>query len=340
MNGKEITIADIAERLGISYATVSRALTDHPRISKQTKKKVNDLAESLGYQPNHNARSLRLQKTKTLGVIVPRLNSLFMSAVIAGMEDTAQEHGYNLIISQSSELLEIEKQNVKTMFNSRVDGLMASVTYQTKDTEHFGLFFKRGIPVIFVDRCIGEEENFSVVIDNKRAGYQATKHLLEHGCRNILHITADSHVNVYKDRLAGFKEALSGYNLKFEPQNLLIADLSFESGEKAAQAILNMNPRPDGIFVANDNCAVGCMVALKEAGVKIPHEIAFVGFNNDLVSRVVEPRLSSINYPGYELGAITTRELINKLSGSETLQMADKIVVKSELVIRESSLKG
>lgn len=339
MSNKEVTITDIALKLGISYATVSRALADHPRISLKTKKRVNELATSLGYRPNNYARNLRDQKTYTIGVIVPRLNSLFMSAVIAGMEATAQENGYSLLISQSSESVEIERQNIKTMYNSRVDGLLVSVAYDTTDSDHFSLFFKKNIPVVFFDRHIEGNQNLCVVIDNKKAGYTATKHLIDEGCNNILHITANSRVNVYSERLAGYQQALTESGTQLNENSVLFTDLSFEAGEKAAETIVQMHPRPDGLFIANDTCAAGCVVALKQRGIKIPEDIAVVGFNNDIVAKVVEPHLSTIDYPGYELGAIAAKQLIDRLNGHTGSAIANSMIIRSELVVRRSSLK-
>jgi LacI family transcriptional regulator len=334
---KEITIYDIADKLNISIATVSRALKDDPVVNKKTKKKIFELAEELGYRSNHFARNLRNQRTETIGVIVPRLNSYFMSTVIAGIENVANSEGYNLIISQSSESEQKEKMNAKTMFNNRVDGLLVSLSYDTNDISHFDQFSRKDIPVIFFDR--GEQhENFTnVVIDNRKAAYEATKHLIKEGCKRIVHITAKPKRNVYVNRLNGFKQALTENNIDFKDEYLVIGNLSLEAGMEAAEVILKMDPLPDGVFVANDNCAVGCMLSLKQAGVLIPGNIAFVGFNNDPVSKVIEPNLTTINYPGYEMGEVAARNLINHLNGTYTIHSTNTIVLRSELIIRASS---
>ena len=334
---KEITIYDIADKLNISIATVSRALKDDPVVNKKTKKKIFELAEELGYRSNHFARNLRNQRTETIGVIVPRLNSYFMSTVIAGIENVANSEGYNLIISQSSESEQKEKMNAKTMFNNRVDGLLVSLSYDTNDISHFDQFSRKDIPVIFFDR--GEQhENFTnVVIDNRKAAYEATKHLIKEGCKRIVHITAKPKRNVYVNRLNGFKQALTENNIDFKDEYLVIGNLSLEAGIEAAEVILKMDPLPDGVFVANDNCAVGCMLSLKQAGVLIPENIAFVGFNNDPVSKVIEPNLTTINYPGYEMGEVAARNLIDHLNGTFTIHSTNTIVLRSELIIRASS---
>lgn len=336
---KEVTIYDIARKLNVSPTTVSRGLQDHPTISEKTKKKILVLVEEMGYRSNHFARNLRQQQTKTIGVIVPRLNSVFMASVISGMENIANAEGYNLLISQSSENLSKEEANVRTMFHNRVDGLLVSLAYDTKDLSHFDSFRKKNIPVIFFDRTMENNDHTSVLIDNRRAAYEMTRHLLMQGCRDLVHITALQNLRVYKDRLKGFKDALADFDLPFKKERVLIGDLTMEAGITAAESILQMNPLPDGVFAANDNGAVGCMLALKKKGIRIPEDIAFGGFNNDSVAQVIEPNLTTINYPGYEMGEVATRLLINHLSGLSLMTQANAILLRSELIVRASSLK-
>lgn len=334
---KEVTIYDLAEKLEISPATVSRALQDHPSISKKTKKKIFELAEELGYRTNNFARNLRSKNTNTIGVIVPRLDSYFMSTVIAGIENTAGSHGYQIIISQSSEQVKKEATSVNTLFSSRVDGLLVSLAYDTEDLSHFDVFLKKKVPIIFFDRVTDYDGCLSILIDNRKAACEATKHLIQQGCRRIVHLTALPRRNVYIGRLEGYKQALKEANLPFQEELVLIDDLSQEAGERAAKIISQMNPLPDGVFVANDNCATVCMVALKKMGIRIPEDIAFVGFNNDPVCRVVEPNLTTINYPGYQMGQVAARSLINHLSGVVNIHATSAITLRAELVVRESS---
>ena len=211
---KEITIYDIAKRLNYSPATVSRALNNHPAIRDDTKELINATAEQMGYRSNTFASNLRRQKTSILGVIVPRLNSNFMSSVLSAMETVANDTSYNLIITQSLESVHKEIANAKTLFNSRVDGLLVSVAYDTQSIEHFETFIRKGIPVLFFDRVIRHPQCVSIVIDNNWAGYEATKHLIEQGCRRIAHITGPIRRNVYADRLAGYRRALADYDIR------------------------------------------------------------------------------------------------------------------------------
>jgi LacI family transcriptional regulator len=338
---KDVTIYDIAAQLDVSVATVSRALRDDPVVSDKTKAKIFELADKHGYQVNHFARNLRKQTTNTIGVIVPRLNSYFMASVIAGIEQVANAAGYNLIISQSSESTERERTVAKTMFNNRVDGLLVSLSYHTDSLEHFERFAQKNIPVIFFDRTYEGNKDFtSIRINNRQSGYEATKHLLEQGCRRIVHITVSGTQSIYRERFGGYKQALAEYGITPDPELVYLGDLSLESGAAAARYILSLANRPDGVFVANDNCAAGCLITLKKEGIRIPQDIALVGFNNDPVCRIAEPNLSSIHYPGYEMGELAARSLINHLNGASDIQLTQSILLRSDLIERQSSLKS
>ncbi|GAB3820826.1 LacI family DNA-binding transcriptional regulator [Pontibacter rugosus] len=336
---KETTIYDIAKELSISPTTVSRGLNNHPAVNKDTKQKIFEVATQMGYRSNTFASSLRKQRTNTIGVIVPLLNSNFQSSVMAGMEKIANEAGYNLIISQSLETVQKEITNAKTMFDNRVDGLLVSIAYDTENIDHFEPFFSKGIPLLFYDRVPEHKKCTSIVIDNTQAAYTATSHLIEQGCKNIVHISGNLKVNVYKERLKGFKYALMDNDIPIVDSSVIVTDLSEEAGIKAAKQIIQMDPMPDGVFVSNDYCAVSCIKTLKQAGISIPKDIAVVGFNNDPITRIIEPNLSSVNYPGYEMGEMAVRTLINYLDGASDVSITNTITLRSELVVRESTGK-
>ncbi|GEP98898.1 LacI family DNA-binding transcriptional regulator [Chitinophaga cymbidii] len=338
---REVTIYDIAKHLNISAATVSRGLKNNPMINKNTRKKIADAAKQLGYQSNTFASSLRSKHTHTLGVLVPRLNSYFMSSVLAGMENAANRHGYNLIIAQSLEDAEKEKLNAETMFNKRVDGLLISLSYNTQHINHLEPFFKRKIPVVFFDRVYPHNESTSIVINNYGAAYNITQHLIEQGCRRIMHLGGNVLRNVYKDRLDGYRQALNDNRLPVIQQLYLTSNLSEQAGIEAARYILDMAPddRPDAVFSANDTAAVYCMLTLKAAGIRIPEDIAFAGFNNDPISKVIEPNLTTVDYSGDTVGNTAVTNLINHLKGDSNLYITNSITLRSDLVIRASSLK-
>jgi LacI family transcriptional regulator len=335
---KDITIYDIAEALNLSPATVSRGLKEHPSIRKDTRKKILDKAKEMGYRQNLFASNLRRNRTNTIGVIVPRLNSYFMSATIAGMEKIANQAGYNLVISQSMESIAKEVANVKTLYNSRVDGLLVSLAYTTDDISHFEDLLDKGVPLIFFDRVFDHPQCTSIVIDNYKAAYEVTHHLISQGCKRIVHITASLKRNVYADRLKGYKHALSDNGIPFDEKLVFVNNLSEQSGVEVSRIILQMDPRPDAIFSTNDICSVSCIRELKQAGVKIPEEIAVAGFNNDPLSKVIEPNLTTINYPGQEMGEVAASTLIRRLDLQHGASL-NTIVLRHELLVRESSLR-
>lgn len=297
-----------------------------------------DAARQMGYQHNIFASNLRKKRTNTIGVIVPRLNSYFMAAVIAGIEKVASHANYNLIISQSLESVKKEMANVDIMFNSRVDGLLVSLAGDNEDIDHFHFLQKKEIPLIFFDRVCKGLHCTSIVIDNYKAGYDITHHLLEQGCKRIVHITGNLHAHVYAERLKGYQQALADHDITFDESLLFISNLSDQAGAEAAQHVCDMHPLPDGIFAANDTSAVACMTALAEKGIKIPEEIAIAGFNNDPISRLVRPKLTTIHYPGQEMGKVAAATLISSLN---TLSAASQntTVLQHELIIRPSSIK-
>lgn len=336
---KEATIYDIARHLGVSPATVSRALNGHPGINAHTVEKVNKAAQALGYQSNRFASNLRKQRSNTLGVIVPRLNSFVMSSILAGMERVANVGGYNLIISQSLELERKEIENARTLFNSRVDALLISLAFDTDTFDHINSFIEKKIPVVFFDRVIDHPSCTSVVIDNFKEGYEATRHLIEQGCKNLLHVTGSLKRNVYRDRLRGFESAVREFGLAYTDDSLLITQFDAEAPNAVMDRIAAMPVRPDGIFFTNDACAASTIILMKKAGYRIPEDMAVVGFNDDPISKVVEPNLTTVHYPAMEMGEIAVQTIISHLEGNLNVNQGSAIVLRSEMVVRESSVK-
>jgi LacI family transcriptional regulator len=339
IKGKEVTIYDLARKLNISIATVSRALNNDPVVSKKTKKSVFDLARELGYRHNRFASNLRKQTTNTIGVIVHELNSNFITSVLAGIESITTDAGYDLIIAHSSESYEKEKANALNLFHKRVDGLISSLSFDTTSLDHFKVFDDKKIPVVFFDRVEENTDTIKVIIDNYRCGYLATKHLIDQGCKRIAMVTASLKRNVYAQRHKGYVDAQYDNKLSIDEKLLMIKDLKEASALECAMEILEMDPRPDGLFITSDFVAALVMQTLKENGMRIPEDIAVVGFNNDAISRVVEPHLTTINYPGFDMGEIVARNLINHLKGISDIKQTSTIIVRSELVVRGSSLK-
>ena len=338
-SNKEVTIYDVAKALNISPSTVSRGLKDHPHIKQETKKNIIAVAKEMGYQQNKFASNLRQKHTNTIGVVVPKLNSYFMATVIAGVEKITSQNGYGLIISQSQESWKKEISCISTLFNSRVDGLLVSLAFDTKNLDHFNILLNKDIPVVFFDRVADCNGCMSIVIDNYKAGYEATSHLIEQGCNRIVHIGGNLMRNVYSDRFRGYKQALADNGIEFDQHLVIISDMNGQAGTDAAKKILKMVPRPDGIFTSNDSTAVSAIVELERAGVNIPDDIAVVGFNNEPISKVIKPNLTTIDYPAREIGEISATSLINKLKNSQSANFST-IILKHKLISRQSSIRN
>ena len=336
---KDITIYDLAKELNLSAATISRALKDHPAINKNTKKKIVEKAEERGYRSNNFASNLRKQKSHTIGVIVHELNSNFITSVLAGIEKITTIANYDLIIGHSSELARKEIANANNFFHKRVDGLIAALAFDTENLEHFEPFFERHIPVVFFDRVEENSKGTKVTIDNFKAGYQATRHLIEQGCKRIAHTTSNLKRNVYAQRYEGYLAALKDNDIPYDDSLLIINDFKKESCIASANHIAAMHPRPDGIFATNDLTAALCIQVFKEKGIRVPEDIALVGFNNDTISIIIEPQLTTVNYPGIDMGEVAATHLINQLQGANGTNNTNSIVLKADLIIRASSLK-
>ena len=338
-NKKEYTIYDLARQLNLSPSTISRALQDSPAISRSTKQKILKLAADLGFRTNTYASRLRSKRSSTIGAIVPYIDSFFISSVIGGIETVVSSKGYNLLINQSLESYEKEVKNVQTMYNSRIDGLIISLAANTPNTGHLKPFFERNVPVVFFDRVDNTINCPQYIIDNFNAGYKATAHLIEQGCKNIVYVSGNLLRNVYSDRMEGYRQALSDHSLPFNKKNIYISKLDLEAGKEIAQKLLKSNSKVDGIFIANDKCAIGCMTVLKNAGLRIPDDIAIVGFNNDPITVLVEPGLSTVDYPGRQMGIRVANDLIGLFSNSSDKKINLKTIIPSELIVRESSLR-
>jgi LacI family transcriptional regulator len=337
---KDITIYDIARKMDISSATVSRALNNSTSISEGTRKKIQETAKELGYRHNNFAKNLRNQKSNTIGVLIHELVSSFTTSVLGGIEKVTTEAGYDIIIAHSSEQMSKEIKNANNLFHKRVDGIIASLAFDTDNLIHFEPFKEKNIPMIFFDRVEENTESTKVIIDNYKCGYLATKHLIDQGCKRIAIITGTQQRNVYRQRFKGYRDALLDAGMVLIDDYIIINELTDQSGAEAALAIMALCPMPDAAFVTNDFTAAVFIKKMKEYNFRIPEDIAVVGFNNDAVSRIVEPELTTIDYPGYLMGEVAATQLISHLSGKSDIKLLSTIIINSELIIRKSSLKS
>lgn len=342
MKFNQVTIKDIARELGISPSTVSRALKDHPDISSETKKVVHALAEKLNYQPNIVALNLRQKKTNTIGVIIPELVHFFFSTVISGIEDVAYQAGYSVILAQSNESYEREKTDIKALFNSRVDGMLISLSRETRNFDHIESIISKGVPVVFYDRMYNNPNTSKVIVDDYVGAKEAVEHLIEQGYKRIAHLEGAPGLILSEDRRRGYSDALKEH--KMEINESMIEECpsgSQEDGNRATKKLLSMTDPPDAIFTNNDPMAIGAMLAIKERGLRIPQDVGLVGFSNWSYGTLIEPSLTTVDQPGFEMGQEAARLLIRQIEAGDKDQepQPETKILKTKLIIRDSSIR-
>lgn len=339
MSSPQVTIHDIAKILKISASTVSRALSDHPRISVDTKKRVKALAKKLGYQPNIVASNLRVGKTNTVGIVVPRINRNFFSNVIGGFEDVVSNAGYRMMITQTTEDYNKEVENIKALINARVDGIIVSLSAGTKEYNHFKLVQRNGIPLIFFDRATDNIESSKVVIDDLDGGYNAVSHLISQGCKRIAHFGGPENLNIYSNRKKGYINALKNGNIDIKDYYIIDDVITKDKGNTACRYLMNLKDKPDAIFAASDFSALGAMVYLKENGYKIPEDVALVGFANEPFTSLIKPGLTSVDQHSNEMGIEAAKLFLGEVKHDPTSTICRDVIIKPDLIIRKSSLK-
>lgn len=333
------TIKDIANVLNISAAAVSKALHNDSRISEKTKKAVRQVAENLNYQPNHLASALRSGKSKLVGVIVPKTNSNFFSATIHNIEEVLNKEGYNIIITQSNESYKKECENIDTLLFTQVDGIIVSMANETVDLQHFEKVKQAGIPLITFDRGENYLNVDYIGIDDYDSSHRIVDHLVEQGCKRIAHIGGFKHTRIYNNRIRGYIDALEKHNLPLEKELLLESNLSTEDGRNKMQELLALDKKPDAVYVAGDYAALGALQVLNEKNIKIPDEIALVGFGDEPFANMVTPKMTSVNQHSYQIGKIAAEKFLEYTKQNKIHQTLQKHILKAELIIRESSLK-
>lgn len=339
MRSGQVTIKDIARELGISASTVSRALKDHPDISPKTKIAVNELARRWNYKPNAVALSLRNSKSNVIGVIIPEIVHHFFSSVISGIEEVAQRAGYNVMIFQSNESYQREIMNVQALYASRVDGVLVSMSKETRDYEHFRELRDNGIPIVFFDRICNELSSDNVIVDDFAGAFAAVEHLISTGCNRIAHLSAPQHLLLGRNRLNGYKAALKKYRIPFNDELVMKCD-SFEDALELTTTLLELPEPPDGIFAVNEVTAAGALNMVKRAGMRVPEDVAIVGFTNGVVSQVTDPALTTVEQHGFKMGEIATEMLLDRLNSKDQEYQAITRMVKTNLILRDSTLKG
>ncbi|MCP9749462.1 LacI family DNA-binding transcriptional regulator [Ferruginibacter sp. HRS2-29] len=332
---KPATIKDIARILKISTSTVSRALRDASDVSAETKNAVKSLSEELNYQPNKFALSLQQKQTHTIGVIVPNLDYV-LSTMVKGIDEVALEAGYTVMVCQSNESFGREIVNTKRLSESLVDGFIVSVSSETKVFDHLKKIQAKKMPMVVFDRVTPFLEAPTVHLDNKDGGFQATEHLIEQGYKRIAILAGPKNLEISNHRLEGYLTALKKHKVKIDPDLIINCDFNQEYAYIATQELLSMKKRPDAIFTISDRMAIGAMLAIKEKGLSMPEDIGLVGFNNEPMFSLLQPSISSVDQPSFEIGKVAAKLFIEMMHNNEDMSSVVEIL-KPKLIIRESS---
>lgn len=338
----QVTIKDIARELNVSSSTVSRALKDYPGISDETKRKVRELAEKMDYRPNAIALSLRKSRSFTIGVIIPEVVHFFFSTVISGIEEVAFDRGYKVILTQTNEKLIREKSSIDTMLSNQIDGVLVSFSKETTNFDHFSSLLDKGFPIVFFDRVPDISNAITVTVDDYSGAYEATKHLLHQGYRKIVHLSGPSNLKISKERERGYTDALLNHG--FTPDPSFIVECTRGSDDEAqkitSEILQNFPKKPDAFFANNDMAAVGAMLACKSAGLRVPEDVGIVGFSNWQFCSMIDPSLSSVAQPGFNMGAKATEILLDLVEKKIQLnEFSNSVVLETELLIRKSSVR-
>jgi LacI family transcriptional regulator len=336
---KKTTIKDIASVLNISAAAVSKALHNDSRISEKTKIAVRQVAENLQYQPNHLASALRSGKSHLVGVIVPRTNSNFFSSVIQNIEEVLNKKGYSIIITQSNESYQKECDSIDTLLYTQVDGIIASMANETVDLSAYAKIKSKGIPLILFDRGENDLNVDYIGIDDYNSSHLIVEHLVENGCKRIAHIGGYKRTRIFNNRIRGYIDALKKHHLPLDDELLTESGLTIEDGREKMLELLSLDTQPDAVYVAGDYAALGALQVLKEKNIRIPEDIALVGFGNEPFTDMVTPRISSVHQHSAEIGKQAANTFL-KYVGQETIdQQLNKIILNAELIVRDSSNK-
>jgi LacI family transcriptional regulator len=334
---ESVTIKDIAKALNLSTSTVSRALRDSYEINPETKKLVLAYAERVNYRPNPIALSLRENKSRSIGVLVPEIANNYFSQAINGIESVAYNRGYHVVIFQSHESYQREVVNVEHIVARKIDGLLISLSSETIDITHLHQIHEKGYPIVLFDRVHDQIETFKVVADNFEGAFKATEHLILTGRRKIAHLTSLPDVSIAKERLLGYKEALKKHKIPYNESLIRYCKFAVGEVESMVDDLLNQEPDIDAFFTGSDRIAVGCLETLKLRNISIPEDVSLIGFSNLRVLDLLSPPLSSIFQPAFEIGQMAAELLLDWLEQKHPVVQFKTVKLPTEMIIRASS---
>ncbi len=335
----KVTIYDLAQKLHTTASTVSRALQNNPRISQKTREAVQKLARELNYIPDPVAHHLRTGKGNVLGIIVPRIDRNFFATIISSFQNQAQKHGFQVIIAASGESEEQEANAIKAMIAKKVDGVAVSLSTETRNPIYDEILSQHHIPLVYFDRLPGEEsECDSVCNDNYQIGYDAVAQLFKLGCRKICHFAGPLIQLSYAERYKGYRKALADFNLPFHDEWLFQSCITIEAGTEAAQRILQMKDRPDGIFSAGDFPAITALDIFRRKGINVPKEIAIIGVANEPFDNYLSTPLASFDLHQQRIGEMAAKLLLSNLGEIPEMNHPSHLIVNHNLILRESAI--
>lgn len=333
---RRVSLKDLAQELGVSIATVSRALRSSPEIGKEMQQRVKDLAQRLNYRPNPFARSLRRESPRVIGVVMPNLVSHYYAAVLDGIEDEAAKAGYSVISANSHEDFAAEARAIDNFISLHVEGIVACLAQDTTDYSHFEELAAMGIPLVFCGRTCLPDRFSSVTANGDEAARQATQHLIDTGSRRIAFIGGPNHLDMVRRRKHGYLEALRDNRIAIDRMLVACDRIDYNVAMKAAGQMLARPDRPDAILAFNDTITFAAFAAIKHMGLSIPDEVALIGFTDDAHAAYVTPRLSAIVDQSHLMGVTACRMLLRNIAGDKAVC---REVVPQQLVIRETSAK-
>ncbi|SFZ89436.1 LacI family transcriptional regulator [Flaviramulus basaltis] len=336
---KKITIYDIAKKLNLTAATVSRALNNNLKISENTRKLVQETAVEMDYEQNTLARALKSGKSYNVGVIVPRIDSNFFASIIRGIEEELYPKGYHVIICQTHDQEDLETGNINSLLNAQVDGILMSISNAKTKNNIFSNLSQKHIPLIFFDRKKDIDGVSSVTIDDYSGAYEATKHLINQGCKRIAHLSNDRLLEIYKNRYLGYKQAIIDNGLEFDESLVIETRSKVEEGKKTMKILLDMETRPDAVFSSSDFTALGAIQEIKNNGLRIPDDIAVAGFSNEPFTRFMELSITSVDQSPIEMGRIAAQVFLEEVGNDNKIKTKKEVVLTPELIIRKSSRK-
>jgi LacI family transcriptional regulator len=335
---KQATIKDIAKKLQISASTVSRALSDHPDISQDTKQKVQTLARELDYHPNTVAKSLQQKQSQIIGVVVPQVKHYFFASIMAGITDVAYQAGFTVMICQSNEDYRREMSNVDVLISHRVAGLLVSVSSTTTSCEHFARLRRRGIPLVFFDRVCTDVDVSTVVVDDHDGAFHAVEYLIQKGYERIGHLGGPEFLSIARLRYDGYCDALQQHGRLVREEWVVRGGLNEEDGMESMMRLLGQTTElPDALFCVNDPVAMGALLRMKEKGIRVPQDIAIVGFTDNPMADMIEPPLTTVRQPAYDIGKTAAEMLLDQIQNRSHRNQPVHTVLKTQLIIRKSA---